>query len=185
MRLRLRLLLILISSLWKKRIGLLDESVLELRVLPNDVDVTKISNDRFLALMDLGRMDVAFRSGLLKPMFRNKWIPLATFNTIRFRYPLKAFQKYRLRTKIVWWDDTTGYFKQVFERKGRVIATGFVCATFLGPNGPVSPDDIVEEIGLNVSKPGRPDIVSELKNLERLIHQTQKENFNPDKTTTD
>ena len=32
---------------------LLDESVLNLRVLPNDIDVKKITNDRFLALMDL------------------------------------------------------------------------------------------------------------------------------------
>jgi acyl-CoA thioesterase FadM len=76
-------------------------------------------------------MDIAFRSGLLKSMFKNKWVPLATFDTIRFRYPLKAFQKYQLRTKIVWWDDKTGYFKQVFELKGRVVATGYVCATFL------------------------------------------------------
>ena len=44
----------------------LDESVLNLRVLPNDIDIIKITNDRFIALMDLGRMDIAFRVGLLK-----------------------------------------------------------------------------------------------------------------------
>ena len=175
MRLRLRLLLLLISSIWRKPIKLLDESVLNLRVLPNDIDVSKISNDRFLALMDLGRMDIAFRSGLLKSMFKNKWVPLATFNTIRFRYPLKAFQKYQLRTKIVWWDDKTGYFKQVFERKGRVVATGYVCATFLGSNGPIAPDDILAEIGQSSARPGEPEIVARLRELEALVHETQKE----------
>ena len=87
MRLRLRILLLLISSFWKKPVKFLDESVLNLRVSPNDVDVRKISSDRYLALMDLGRIDLVFRSGLFKKMLKNKWVPLATFETIRFRYP--------------------------------------------------------------------------------------------------
>ena len=177
MKLRLRLLLLLISSLWREPIRLLDESVLNLRVLPNDVDVKKISNDRFLALMDLGRMDIAFRAGLLKSMFKNKWVPVATLNTIRYRYPLKIFQKYQLRTKIVWWDDKTGYFRQVFERKGRVVATGYVCATFLGPDGPIAPEVILAEIGQSADKPEQPQIVQKLKQLETLVHATQKEAF--------
>ncbi|MBT3045225.1 MAG: thioesterase family protein [Candidatus Thiodiazotropha sp. (ex Codakia orbicularis)] len=177
MRLRLRLLLLLLSSLLKKPIRLLDESVLNLRVLPNDIDVKKISNDRFLALMDLGRMDIAFRAGLLKSMIKNKWVPLATFDIIRFRYPLKAFQKYQLRTRIIWWDDRTGYFKQVFERKGRVVATGYVCATFLGANGPIAPDDILAEIGQSSIRPSEPKIVAKLRELEALIHETQSESF--------
>ena len=175
MRLRLRLLLLLLSSLWRKPIGILDESVLDLRVLPNDIDITKISNDRFISLMDLGRMDIAFRTGLLKSMFKNKWVPLATFDTIRFRYPLKVFQKYQLRTRIVWWDDTTGYFKQVFERKGRVVATGYVCATFLGSNGPIPPVEIFAETRQSVTKSSEPAVVAKLRELECLIHETQKE----------
>lgn len=46
--------------------GVLDESVLNLRVLPNDVDITKITDDRYIALMDLGRMDIIFRTGLIE-----------------------------------------------------------------------------------------------------------------------
>ncbi|UCG80563.1 MAG: thioesterase family protein, partial [Desulfobacterales bacterium] len=82
-----------------------------------------------------GRMDIAFRVGLPKIMFKRKWVPLATFNTIRFRYPLKVFQKYQLCTQIIWWDDDTFFFEQRFERKGRIVATGYVCATLLGSDG--------------------------------------------------
>ena len=155
--------------------GIMDESVLNLRVLPNDIDITKITNDRFIALMDLGRMDIVFRTGLLKSMFKNKWVPLATFDTIRFRYPLKVFQAYQLRTRIVWWDDTTAYFKQVFERKGRIVATGYVCATLLGPSGPIPPDEVVAEIGQSVTKPNEPEIIAQLRDIESLIHEAQKE----------
>ncbi|UCB56078.1 MAG: thioesterase family protein [Thiotrichales bacterium] len=173
MRLRLRLLFLMISSFWKKPLGALDESVLDLRVLLNDIDVSKITNDRFIALMDLGRMDIAFRTGLLKTMYRNKWVPLATFDTIRFRYPLKLFQKYRLRTRIVWWDESTFYFRQIFERNGRVLATGYVCATLLGEDGPIDPGRILAVVDPSVTKPDRPEIVARLREIEDLIHATQ------------
>ncbi len=175
MRLRLRLLLLLLSSLWKKPLGILDESVITLTVLPSDIDILKISDDRYIALMDLGRMDLVFRCGLLKSMFKNKWGPLATFATIRFRYPLKAFQRYQLKTRIVWWDDATFYWEQTFERKGRVVATGYVCGTALGPNGPVPSNQILSEIGQSVTKPSQPEIAAKLRELEDLIHATQKE----------
>lgn len=175
MILRIRLLLLVLASLWKKPMDLLDESVLNLRVLPNDTDIMKISNDRYVALMDLGRMDVAFRLGLLKSMFKNKWGPLATFDTIRFRYPLKVFQKYQLKTSVVWWDDTTFYFKQIFERKGRVVATGYVSANCLGFKGPIPSSEVLGEIGQSVTKPAQPEIVARLREIENLIHKTQKE----------
>lgn len=175
MRLRLRFLLLVLSSFWKHPLRVLDESVMTLTVLPNDIDITKISNDRYIALMDLGRMDLAFRCGLLQQMLKNNWVPLATFDTIRFRHPLKAFQRYRLKTRIVWWDDESLYFEQTFERKGRVVATGYVCGTLLGPNGLVPPQEVLDAAGQSVTKPGQPEISAKLKELEELIHATQKE----------
>lgn len=175
MRLRFRLLLLLLASFWKKPLGILDESVITLTVLPNDIDIRKISDDRYLALMDLGRMDLAFRVGILKLMIKNNWLPLATFVTIRFRYPLQAFQRYQLRTSIVWWDETTFYWKQIFERKGRVVATGYLCATALGHNGSVPPKVVIDTIGQPVIKPNQPEIVARLRELENLIHETQQE----------
>lgn len=175
MRLRLRILLLVLSSFWKKHLDILDESVLNLIVLPNDIDMTKISDDRYFALMDLGRMDIVFRTGVLKLMLINKWGPVVTFNTIRFRYPLKVFQRYQLKTSIVWWDDATFYWKQTFERKGRVVATGYVCGTALGSNGPVPPQEILDAIGKSATRPSQPEMVSRLRELEYLIHETQKE----------
>ena len=174
MRLRLRLLFLVITSLWRRPMGVTDESVLAFRVLPNDVDVTRITNDRFIALMDLGRMDAAFRVGLLGVMFRRRWVPVATFDTIRFRYPLKLFQRYLLRTRVVWWDETTFYFQQIFERKGRPVATGYVCATALGPSGPIPPHEVIEAARHAPELPPQPAIVPRLREMERLIRDTQR-----------
>jgi acyl-CoA thioesterase FadM len=149
--------------------------MITLTVLPNDVDIRKISRDRYFALMDLGRMDLIFRSGLLKLMLKNKWVPVATFDTIRFRYPLKVFQRFQLKTKVVWWDDVTFYWKHTFVRKGRVVATGYGFGTPLGSNGPVPPQKIMDQIGQSVKKPSEPEIVARLRKSEELIHETQKE----------
>ena len=176
MRLRLRFLWLILSSFWKKPLGLLEESVLNLRVLPNDVDVTKISNDRYVALMDLGRMDVGFRVGLRVAMVKKKWGPLVTFHTIRFRYPLKVFQKYKLKTRVIWWDDTTFYWEQIFEREGRVLATGHVSSTLMNKNGQIPSKIMIEETGQTVTKPEEPEVIARLREVEKLVHETQKEN---------
>ena len=175
MRLRLRLLWIIFSSFWRKHLGVLDESVLTLRVLPNDIDVLKITDDRYLALMDLGRADLAARTGLAKTIARRKWAPLATSACIRFRYPLKAFQSYELRTRIVYWDDHTFYLLQHFERNHRKVATGYVCATFLDASGPVPPQQILAELRSTAACPDKPDIVSQLQQIDALIHFQQKD----------
>lgn len=59
MRLRLRLLWLLLLSPWHRRLHVLDEFVLSLTVLPNDVDVSKMTDDRYLAIADLGRVGLA------------------------------------------------------------------------------------------------------------------------------
>jgi acyl-CoA thioesterase FadM len=174
MRLRFRLFWLLLASLWRKPMSVLGESVRPFRVLPNDVDVRKITNDRFIALMDLGRMDIAFRVGLFRRMLREHWAPLVTFTTIRFRHPLTVFEKYRLHSRIIYWDDETFYFEQRFERKGRTVATGYVCATFLGPDGAVAPATIVAAAGQQVERPAKPWIVSCIEESELEVHHAQE-----------
>jgi len=174
MRLRLRFLWLILASFFKKPLTLLDESVLNLRVLPNDVDVTKITNDRYSALMDLGRLDLAFRCGLRNAMFKYKWIPVATYTTIRFRYPLSIFQRYQLRTRVAWWNDTTFYWEQNFVRNGRVVATGHVCATVI-KNGIIPTKEILAVIGPNLTQPEKPEIVGRLIESEQLIRELQQE----------
>jgi acyl-CoA thioesterase FadM len=175
MRLRFRILWLILTSFLKKPIVITDETILNLRVLPNDIDITKITSDRYSALMDLGRLDYVFRCGLRNVMVKNKWIPIATFQTLRFRYPLKIFQKYQLKTKVIWWDDTIFYWEHIFERKGRIVATGHVCATLIDKSGIVPSKGIVDIVGPGVIKPDMPEIAAKLSDAENLIHKTQKE----------
>jgi hypothetical protein len=68
---------LVLASFFRRRLSLVDENVLRLRVLPNDVDVTRLSSDRYLPLMDLGRINIVLRAGLLGALVRHRWIPIA------------------------------------------------------------------------------------------------------------
>ena len=63
----------------------------------------------------------------------------------------------------------------MFEYKGRIVATAHVAATLIGSNGPVPSDDMLAEISQYVTKPSKPEIVAKLREIENLIHETQKE----------
>ncbi len=124
MRPSLRLLWLILTSLWRKRMNVLDVFSLPFIVLPNDVDVSKISDDRYLAITDLGRVGLALRAGVAAALIKRHWAPLASFATLRFRHPLRVFQRYQLLTQIVFWDDDAFYLRQVFQRRRRMVATG-------------------------------------------------------------
>ena len=175
MRLRLRLLWLMLRSLWCTRLRVLDEAVVPFTVLPNDVDVSRQTDDRYLAIADLGRLDLALRNGLGPTLLRLRWAPLAMVAAVRFRHPLRLFQRYRLRTRILWWDDRAFYIRQVFERGGRTQATAYVCATFLGPHGAIPPATVLARIGQAVEPPRMPGQVSHLRAFTDTVHREQIE----------
>lgn len=103
-------------------------SDLSFRVWPHDLDPSiHMNNGRYLTLMDLGRVDIMLMSGLWRAAWRNKWTPIASAITIRFSRELKPFQKFRLQTRIVCWEDSSVVMEQTFlidggARDGQIAA---------------------------------------------------------------
>lgn len=128
MRLRLRLLIFLIWALLRPRLAPSDESVISLRVLPNDVDLKHVTNDRYLAYMDLGRNDFAVRLGLFAVTRKIGAYPSVRFSCLRFRRGAMLFSKVELRTRLLCWDAEAAWFEQEFFVHGRSIALGYCCA---------------------------------------------------------
>lgn len=95
-------------------------SVLHFRVWPLDLDPSAhMNNGRYLTIMDLGRIDVMVRSGLWRVILRERWTPIAGGIQIRFSRELRLFDRFRLETRLLAWDDTLAVMEQVF-----VIASG-------------------------------------------------------------
>lgn len=120
MNLWIRLLWVLLTARGRGSLSLPRESsVLNFRVWPHDLDLSlHLNNGRYLTLMDLGRLDAMVRSGLWREVLRHKWTPIASAITIRFQRELRPFQKFRLDTKLVCWDQSLVVMEQIFVIEG-------------------------------------------------------------------
>jgi acyl-CoA thioesterase FadM len=144
----LRLWVTLATGPLKPRVGVLDETSLAFRVLPNDIDVNlHLTNNRYLRAMDLGRWDYGMRVRLWGEALRRRWFPVVGSATLRFRKGLGAFERYELRTRVVAWDEKWGFFEQRFVVGETVHAVGRVKALFRGPGGNVPTRELLAAVG--------------------------------------
>ncbi|MBS1958439.1 MAG: thioesterase family protein [Bdellovibrionales bacterium] len=167
MNLVFRLIRIVIESFFRRRLHPLSESVLHLRVLPNDLDLNMhMNNGRFLSIMDLGRLDLLIRTDLAGVLLKHRWQPLVGAVNIRYKQSLMPFQKYRLHTKVIGWDEKWFYIEQRFERRNRTIAVGLVKALFRGNRRNITPEQTLKLIDVNIDAPDMPDQVLKWLSME-------------------
>lgn len=167
MNLLFRLFWIIVESFFRQRLHPLSESVLHLRVLPNDLDLNfHMNNGRFLSIMDLGRLDLLIRTDLAKALVKHRWQPLVGSVNIRYKQSLMPFQKYRLHTKVIGWDEKWFYIEQRFERRNRTIAVGLVKALFRGNRRNITPEQCLKLIHVNIDPPALPEKVVRWLSME-------------------
>jgi acyl-CoA thioesterase FadM len=126
MNLIFRMLYVLILSLFRERIDAGNfVSQLSLRVLPNDLDINfHMNNGRYLTICDLNRVDLFARSGLLKAMFKRKWIPVIAEHTMTYKKPLGMFEHFDVKLEVTHWDEKYFYMKHTFSNSERIVAEG-------------------------------------------------------------
>ena len=154
MNLYLRLLLIIFKSRFGPSMKALDISVIKLRVLLNDLDLNRhMNNGRFLTIMDLGRMDLLTRTGILTLAVKNKWMPIVGTASIDFKRPLKLWQRYELHSKVYAWDEKWIYLEQSFFSNEKLIAKAQIKGLLRGKNGNVTPQIIIDKIQPGLTSP--------------------------------
>lgn len=140
MNLWLRLFRVLLAALFGGRIGVVEASHLKFRVWPTDLDPNiHMNNARYLALMDLGRVDLLARSGLLRTALKRRWQPVLGGSTIRFRRPLRPFQRFTLTSRLVSWDDKWLYIEHRVETAHGLAAVALVKGLFVAAGGGAVP----------------------------------------------
>lgn len=126
MNLIFRMLWVIVRSFFLPRVEM-DSVVssLNLRVLPNDIDINfHMNNGRYLTICDLNRVDVFARSGLLKAMFKRGWIPVIAEHTMTYKKPLNIFERYEVKLQVLKWDEKYFYMTHTFIVGERVVAEG-------------------------------------------------------------
>ena len=164
-------------------LGPLGVSRLRLSVLPNDLDCNMhMNNGRYLTVMDLGRLDLIFRSGLYKAAKAGHWIPILNTAGIRFRLEMACFQAYDLETRILGWDESWFTIEQRFilrggEKNGAVAAIALVRGAFFNRDEralvPVAA--VKRAIGYEGDSPDLPDYAQQwLLSQDALKQATQR-----------
>lgn len=150
MNLLLRMIRVVVAALLGRRLDILAESVLHFRVWPNDLDVNlHMNNGRYLTVMDLGRTDLMIRCGLAGPTVRNRWMPVLGATSVRFRRSLGPFRRYRLRSRLLCWDEKWLYIEHLVETPdGGLACRAVVKGLFRARGGNVSPAELLAAAGV-------------------------------------
>ncbi|HEV2560043.1 MAG TPA: thioesterase family protein [Microvirga sp.] len=120
MNLWLRLLVTIIGSIFRPRIGPADTLRLSFRVWPHDLDTSlHMNNGRYLTIMDLGRADMIVRTGLWRAVLRERWTPVVSAAKIRFRRELRPFRPFVLETRMATWAGTSLVMEQRLVSRSR------------------------------------------------------------------
>lgn len=176
MRLRLRLLLTLLLAMLRPRLAATEPSSLHLRVLPNDIDLLHVTNDRYLAYMDLGRNDLSVRLGVLAAVRKMHAYPVVRTLSIRYRRAARLFQRIELRTQVVCWDDEAAWFRQEMFVAGRSIALAYCKAEMRTKAGVIPIQDLLELAGHAAAKsPEPPEVVQVLQAADTKLRRAQQE----------
>lgn len=125
----------------------LDTSRIHGRVLPQDVEVRRMNNGRYVTMQDIGRFDLAVRAGFVRPMFEHKWQPLVRSLSIDFRKSLLLGQRYTLTTRFVCFDQRYFYMDQRFIRDGDDVAVSWCKVLFREKERTVPPAEVLNAMG--------------------------------------
>jgi len=92
------------------------------KVLPWDVGIATFKSDRYFTVADAAQFDFAIRVGLLRPLLHDgvRWVTVA--QSCSFLRPLRLFQAFSVRTRVVSIDTRHAYIEHTFESAGQVHA---------------------------------------------------------------
>lgn len=99
------------------------EVISQFRVMPTDLDFNgHMTNNRYHTIMDYTALRVLGEHGILAVMFKNKWRPIVGCSLISHRKSLKVFDRYTVRSEIIYCDDVWSYLTHIIEYDGQVVA---------------------------------------------------------------
>lgn len=161
----LRLTRVLIQSKFKSKLDFHSEEFdfIKLRVWPQDIDpFMELNNGRYVTLLDLGRYAYGSRVDINAFLKKNQWSLTITGTYNEYRYRLRLFQTFQLKTNIIGYDSNWFYFFQKLERNGKTHMASVVKFAFTSKEGIVKPKEVVEAMGESYDPNQLPKWVTEI-----------------------
>ncbi|MDZ7630206.1 MAG: acyl-CoA thioesterase [Gemmatimonadaceae bacterium] len=159
MNLWLRLLWLWLVGRFRAPVPALGPCRTPFRVSLFDLDVFRhMNNGRYFTIMDLARLDMMRRSGLLDKLHGAGFFPVVTAESLFFRKSLNWRQPFEIDSEVVAWDERSIVMAQRFFVGSEEVAGGLVRARFLRRSGGSVPTaEIVALAGDDILHPPRPD----------------------------
>ena len=162
MNLIFRLVWTWLARSWRTPVPPFGPCVTPFRVLPTDLDVLMhVNNGVYLSMMDVGRVDLMYRAGLMPKLAAKRWYPVVVAETIQFRRSLQPFEMFTIETRLLGWDEKALLLEQKFIRNGEEVAAAFVRSRFLvRGGGSVLPSELALLAGESPVSPALPDVLA-------------------------
>jgi len=172
MNLWFRLLKIMIFGLLGKPVPWDEPTQVFFRVWPTDLDINlHMTNSRYLAMMDLGRVNMLLRTGLWRWIRREKYAPVIAGAMVRFRRPVEPFAPIALKTRFLGWDTKWLFIEHRMERRGELVCLAVVKAAFVAKTGPVLPAIIAQQLGHSGEQKPLPEWIAKWQAAEHAASQ--------------
>jgi acyl-CoA thioesterase FadM len=111
---------------------ILDPAVTGLRVLPQDLDyMMVVNNGTYLQLMDVAGHRHLGKNGGLRLAAKRSWFGYVVASTMRYRRPLRLWDRFEDTSRVIGWDDRVFYTEHVITRGGELYTRGVVCTRFV------------------------------------------------------
>ena len=151
MNLWFRLVLTLLRARFGAAVEPLATARTPFRVWPLDLDVNlHMNNGRYATLMDLGRVDLMVRAGVLRRLVKAGMHPVVTAQHISYRRSLGPFERFTIETRVTGWNERSIYLEQRFVRaNGDTAARGVLETLFLDGGGRVPTDRVIVLLGID------------------------------------
>ncbi|MGX4730043.1 thioesterase family protein [Pseudomonas corrugata] len=159
---------------WRKPTSFRNATAIGFIAAPLDIDLNMhINNGRFLSLADLGRLHFLWSVGTLGGILKNGWMPLVGNVDIEYRKSIKLFQRFEIKTELLYWDEKWFYFQHVFMVGSKVSAVANVKALLIDRSRKiVDPARIFALIGESPEPPAVPESIADWVVRPRAQSQT-------------
>ena len=107
-----------------------------------------MNNARFLSLADLAITQFLIRSGGARYFLKNQLLPVVILREVKFKRMLTFPRKYKIHTRMAYWEEEYYCWHQVFEEGGKYAAEIFTLGVVLkrGTRDKKSPIEIARDM---------------------------------------
>lgn len=141
--------------------GLYDTHVSHHRAWPWDTDMFgELNNGRILTLFELGRWQSTVRVGMIAPFLKGKMGFAVAGVSVRYRRRIPLFQRYRMQTRIIGYDDRFIYVDQTMWQGETCANQLLLRAAIREKSKTVPPVEFLKRMGYPTDQPDLPPWVN-------------------------